>query len=794
MGNSIPDILGSRSRLSFAPLLAAWKKRAEEDRPGARRLYQALMEKVELYPELAQPIEDKEILVKHKDWIDLLMTTLFPITASDDKDLFAVCVPFKFDFIYTSDRFRHQFLNEEGCFRFMDELVNDVPMAEEKCYTAYKLVLDKAYGRNLTGNLNTVMRFNNPLTGLTQHFEMEVDTSFMEVKTHGALPAWKSAFQPCDLTDLRKTNQLQDWLPLDLFSFEGLTIIRIKDVTPREVISNIKNILLEKKLLEDEQIYNGLENEMRSLFGIPQLKLHVTPLMNLTGAARKAADAEQKSQLLRSIYNENLGQAVFDQFLAVFDERQEPLLLPVIDDVAIKKYSFLQVLADKGLFSAAFFPLRSEGKLLGIMLAAHPAPGLINTHHIAVATPTLPLFSLALEKAAEALDLEVDNVIKKHFTAVQSSVEWKFTDAALQYVLQKHLGVKAKMAPITFDHVFPLYGAIDVRNSTVVRNNAIQLDLLEQLKSAAAIVEKALSATQTPLLKEIAYRIEKFQYNVSNILFSGDEILIDQFLKEELVELFEHLRIIVPSLQADIDQYFNSIDPRVKLQVTHRHEFEDSITLINQELARYIDQEQEQAQKIFPHYFERFVTDGVDFNMYIGQSITPDKPFDVFYLRNLKMWQLSALAGAAVMVARLQEKLSLPLQTTQLILAHSLPISISFRTAERKFDVEGAYNIRYEIVKKRIDKVHLKDSNERLTQPGKLAIVYSQAKEAAEYMGYIEYLQNQQILTTEVEQLELEELQGVTGLKALRVGINMNRVLPGSELETEGETRQASIL
>ena len=91
------------------------------------------------------------------------------------------------------------------------------------------------------------MRFNNPLTGLTQHFEMEVDTSFMEVKTHGALPAWKSAFQPCDLTDLRKTNQLQDWLPLDLFSFEGLTIIRIKDVTPREVISNIKNIYKKSK-------------------------------------------------------------------------------------------------------------------------------------------------------------------------------------------------------------------------------------------------------------------------------------------------------------------------------------------------------------------------------------------------------------------------------------------------------------------------------------------------------------------------------------------------------------------
>ncbi|MFT4024483.1 MAG: GAF domain-containing protein [Flavihumibacter sp.] len=788
------DQFFTRSKLSFAPLLAASEKRAGEGRPGAHHLYRALLDKIAVYPELMQPIENKEILAEHRDWVDLLMTTLFPITASDDKDLFAVSVPFGFDFIYTSNRFRNQFLDEQGNLRHLEYLTANKSMAEEKCATAYKLILDKAYGRNIAGNINTVMHYKNPLTGLTQHFEMEVDTSFMEVKVRGPLPGWRSDFQPCNLKDLSKTQELQEWLPLDLFTFEGITIIRIKEVTPREVISNIKNILLERRLLEDVHIYKELENEMRSLFGIPQLKLHITPLMNVTGQLTATDESGYKNTLLKSIYDRKISKELFDNFCQVFNELEEPLLLPVIDDLTIKKYPFLQALADHGLYSASFFPLRSNGKLMGIMAAAHPTPGIISSHHIELAMLSLPLFSLALEKAAEALDVEVDKVIKRHFTAVQSSVEWKFTDAALQYVLQKRQGIKAKMAPITFDHVFPLYGAIDVRNSSVVRNNAIQLDLLEQLKAASLIVEKAQAATNTPLLKEIAYRIEKFRYNVSNILFSGDEILIDQFLKEELVELFEHLRIIVPSLGADIDTYFSGIDPRAKLQVTHRHEFEESITLINQELARFIDQEQEQAQKIFPHYFERFVTDGIDFNMYIGQSITPDKPFDTFYLKNLKMWQLSTLAGGAVMVSRLQSKLSLPLQTTQLILAHSLPISISFRSAERKFDVEGAYNIRYEIIKKRIDKVHLKDSTERLTQPGKLAIVFSQSKEAAEYMGYIEYLQNLQILTSEVEQLDLEELQGVTGLRALRVGINMDQPLSLSELEAERHARQSSVI
>ncbi|HET9431554.1 MAG TPA: GAF domain-containing protein, partial [Chitinophagaceae bacterium] len=141
-------------------------------------------------------------------------------------------------------------------------------------------------------------------------------------------------------------------------------------------------------------------------------------------------------------------------------------------------------------------------------------------------------------------------------------------------------------------------------------------------------------------------------------------------------------------------------------------------------------------------------------------------------LRNMKMWQLTILAKAARMTHKLEKELSHPLRTTQLILVHSIPLSISFRTEERKFDVDGAYNMRYEIVKKRIDKVRIKDTNERLTQPGKIAVVYSQSKDAGEYLEYIEFLQNQKLIKPGVEQLDLEELQGVVGLKALRVDVN----------------------
>lgn len=85
--------------------------------------------------------------------------------------------------------------------------------------------------------------------------------------------------------------------------------------------------------------------------------------------------------------------------------------------------------------------------------------------------------------------------------------------------------------------------------------------------------------------------------------------------------------------------------------------------------------------------------------------------------------------------------------------------------------MEGSYNIRYHVVKKRIDKVLIKDTEERLTQPDKIALVYLNQQDANEYIGYIEYLQEKNILSDDLEELELEELQGVNGLKAIRVGI-----------------------
>jgi len=176
---------------------------------------------------------------------------------------------------------------------------------------------------------------------------------------------------------------------------------------------------------------------------------------------------------------------------------------------------------------------------------------------------------------------------------------------------------------------------------------------------------------------------------------------------------------------------------------------------------------------MFPHYFEKQKTDGVDHQIYVGASLLEDGKFDPLYLKSLRIWQLMVTCGVALKANRLKQKLPVPLEVTHLVLVQHTPLSIRFRFDEKRFDVDGAYDIRYEIVKKRIDKALIKGTEERITQPGHVAIVYSHSAEGNEYRGYIEYLRSLGYFTGPVEDVELEELQGVHGLRALRVAIDL---------------------
>jgi len=456
-------------------------------------------------------------------------------------------------------------------------------------------------------------------------------------------------------------------------------------------------------------------------------------------------------------------------------EKNQPLVFQDIDEKNPDQNIFVKKLTALGLKSYLAVPLFYNNELIGILELGSHEPNALNTITVFKLQDVISLFTIAMKRSQDEMKNQIDAIIRQKCTAIHSTVAWRFIEAAERFLELKLNVDEDKMEDIVFTNVFPLYGQTDIHGSSVERNLSIQADLIEQLSLAKNILNLSVKKFGLPVYKDLRFRVDSYIQQLSQELSAGDENIVLEFLKKEIYPVFTYLHSQDTEIHEALQHYEKQLDPVLGLLYKKRKAYDETVKLINDSISAYLDKAQQAAQTMFPHYFEKYKSDGVEHNLYIGQSMVNNKKFHQLYLQNLRLWQLIITCEIENEVHRLKPRLKTKLDVCSLILVHSQPLSIRFRMEEKKFDVDGAYNARYEIIKKRIDKAIVKETGERLTQPGKIAIIYSNEREAKEYMHYIHYLQFINYLTSDVETLTLKDLQGMTGLKALRVSISYNK-------------------
>jgi len=429
-------------------------------------------------------------------------------------------------------------------------------------------------------------------------------------------------------------------------------------------------------------------------------------------------------------------------------------------------------LKQRGIQSYFAIPFYNEKQLIAVLEIGSPTKNTLSNLTAIKLKDITPLFDIAISRAATEFHNELEAVIQEQCTAIHPSVKWKFLQEA-EEVLKTQISAdeKAVIGDIVFPDVTPLFGQIDIKGSSIARNKAIQKDLISQLKLAKKVMESAIETEGMILFDAIRHQIKFHLNHLKQEVLAGDEARTLNFLRDEVYPAFRHLASINERLNKEVKEYESKLDNRLGVIYDQRKKYEQTVNRLNQYLSEFLAKEQVKAQKIFPHYFEMYKTDGVEYNMYVGSSISNVQKFDDIYLQNLRLWQLKLMVDLEYEWYRVKDELPMQLQVASMILVQSNLMSIRFRSDEKKFDVDGAYNTRYEIIKKRIDKANIKGSDERLTQPGKIAIVYTQDEDAREYLKYIEFLQSQKLVSETVERLELEDVQGAAGLRALRVEV-----------------------
>src|SRR5690606_37408783 len=146
--------------------------------------------------------------------------------------------------------------------------------------------------------------------------------------------------------------------------------------------------------------------------------------------------------------------------------------------------SFFDAVAETMAFgSLAVIPLFHNGITVGLLGLYTETGPRITANALAHLRPAIPVLAQFVNDIGLDFKARLDTVILDRFTALQPAVQWKFNEAAWAYLSgsEEREGGNTLAGLIRFEQVYPMYGAVDIRNSTLKRNKALVADLNEQL-------------------------------------------------------------------------------------------------------------------------------------------------------------------------------------------------------------------------------------------------------------------------------------------------------------------------
>lgn len=772
------------TELSLRPLVDFWRQSMAGNTAVLAQIDAALQQ----CPALLEPITDLAMLAPHQALLDLLMQAIVAPAIKEDVAIAALW-PYHLGSFYATPTFTRLLLDEQGWVRGRSN-VDETLRAQARLTYAYVVILWRLYNIVVDFDYPLIFTGTDPATGLDCHFKVRWNPRFIEVDTIGEVPPLTESLRRDVLANLGNLPALMRLLPPEQFRLRGFLLLHALEVTDQEVLSSLKRDLIDRDTLISTERFHSLQAKLRTLFRQPDLCFSVAAcqgpqLLMLHAETQIAygciyADSVHYTpvELEGSVYARVLrhGERGLIEDLEAHTPRA-----PIED-------SFLR----RGARNLVVAPLVYQDKIIGALALLSPRPGALHALNTAKLHEVLPLFAMAVQRSMDELNTRIQAVIKEQCTAIHPAVEWRFRQAAGRWIERRQHGDLSEMEPIVFEDVCPFYGVSDIRASSTHRSAAIQADLIAQLELVRDLLQRGYAHEPLPLLTALSFHVGKHIARLEVGLGASDETTVLDFLQRDVEPVLAYLETSGAAVRDQLARYRQSVHPRLGTFSQQRRAFEDSVMQLNETLAAYLDHEEHRAQTMIPHYFEQHKSDGIEFGLYVGASLLERPGFDMVHVHNLRLWQLLVTCGLARQAAHIKSRLHVPLEVAHLILVQDTPMSIRFRFDEKRFDIDGAYNMRYEIIKKRIDKAFIKGTQERLTQPGKIAIVYAQPREALEYRDYLEYLQAAGELTEDIEMLELEDLPGAQGLHALRVTVALDAA-PSLRPPTE-EVLQSAVL
>ena len=749
-------------KASFAPAIAYWRNLSRNKNSQLSGFATNLIQELDKVPDIGSPFDDQSFIDKNKKLVSKLLSGFFP-NEGDTTNAVAVTPPFIMKRLLSTKRF-DDILSLDGRISTIDGYMDKATSSFNHYQKINSIILKQYYGvDNVNFSIPFIFHIPDSITGFSRYYKMQVNTSLVEIKQRHPLKKLTQDEINRAIREFKNPNVVKEIIPPENFEVEGIFIISLNNVSDHEILNNISQDLLVQGSLNRRKVFKSVRHKVRSYLGLPDIEIGLSVYNQKNSLVEDFGNAAwSRLNNKRKIKDPELK---FPNSLYHISQKKELVLVEELRKEACGT-DFDKALYEKGIRSLIIAPLIVDKKVIGCFEVASPHEWELNQTNVHKVQDILSILAPALKRSMDEVSNQIDAIIRNHFTSIHPSVEWKFVEAAKKFLSKKNTEKYINIDAVELDGVYPIYGQADIKNSSVVRNEAIRQDMIFNLELLLKIFKKsrldfkAITSEMERMLTDLEQK--KLVIPVDNIadIF---KVTIDPFLND----LYDKM----PELQEEIDHYRDKRGEDDGMISKARHDFDLSVNKINETISGFLSISEEAGQKVCRHYFEKYKTDGIEYNIYVGKDISPEVAINKKTLSALRFWQMESMCQLTWELLFLKQQLPMPLEVTQLILAYDSQLKLKFRPDEKRFDVEGSKSVRYEMIKKRIEKAVVEGTGERLTQPGTVAVVYMTNSIREEYEKHIAYLDEKGYLEKPPEFLNIEPLQGLNDIKAIRITV-----------------------
>lgn len=631
----------------------------------------------------------------------------------------------------------------------------------------YNLILERFYGID---HIHTEYIYETYINGFSKYFELRIDFTFVDITYDGELPK-------IDLTTIRQNKfdtdnifvELVKDIDLSRFHFSGFSILRLLSRDKKFIIRKIQNIVNSLSTEDPDSLKKELRNIFYSIIEKDDVEFYFLPIFELTGFPISGSEYAENSILLGKYFNSVNNTT--NSNIYTYLNKPSIWSYGIDPNLDAEDEEFINILNNHGVKSFLGIPLYHHDQFVGLIEISSTKYNFDKNDAFKI-KKYLPHFAQLANDCVHYSKTQLNNIILENFTNIQPALQWRFNEVAVSYFTQlNHNKEQAKLEEIIFEDVYPIYGSVDIKDSTQIRSTAQKELVYSHFENLLSLFEDLALIFSHQELTICVEKIKKVIQCVDDVHFENHLYNLRDLLEGNTACTLRELMTIHSNNEYVVRKIKEILDIISIVQYTNNYPFEKSLKAVTQVIKQEYDLLNNELQSIFPCYFETFRTDGIEYDAYIGQSITPTLTFSDGMILDMFKQQIISMIKIIGKVRQLANNIPIPLQTTQLLFVHPDRINISFRQDEKRFDVEGGYNIRYQIIKKRIDKVLIENTQERLVQPDSIAIVFSNENVKDKITGVLQELIKWGMLEDKIEIHSLEELQGISSLRAFRVNV-----------------------